>query len=167
MVSAILLRLILKLQWMTSKLAVYCLLIGQYSPKGYKLCTQLAQSPIAYRHKITPMATQLSILFGNGHPIHVVTIFIHAYYSIYSWHQSSQNSVDVLPRAYRPAGGGERACNSHRACTEGEMLAVTKNRTKRVGGWQRYCAVCVDLQAVGALEFFGELYSLAIGFGPF
>ena len=27
--------------------------------------------------------------------------------------------------------------------------------------------VCVDLQAVGALEFFGELYSLAKGFGPF
>ena len=39
------------------------------------------------------------------------------------------------------------------------MLVVTKNRTK--------CAVCVDLQAVGALEFFGELYSLAKGFGPF
>ena len=28
-------------------------------------------------------------------------------------------------------------------------------------------AVCVDLQAVGALEFFGELYSLAKGLGPF
>ena len=28
-------------------------------------------------------------------------------------------------------------------------------------------AVCVDLQAVGALEFFGEFYSLAKGFGPF
>ena len=28
-------------------------------------------------------------------------------------------------------------------------------------------AVCVDLQAVGTLEFFGELYSLAKGFGPF
>ena len=26
---------------------------------------------------------------------------------------------------------------------------------------------CVDLQAVGTLEFFGELYSLAKGFGPF
>ena len=29
------------------------------------------------------------------------------------------------------------------------------------------CAVCVDLQAVETLEFFGELYSLAKGFGPF
>ena len=28
-------------------------------------------------------------------------------------------------------------------------------------------AVCVDLQAVGTLEFFGELYSSAKGFGPF
>ena len=36
------------------------------------------------------------------------------------------------------------------------MLVVTKNRTK-----------CVDLQAVGTLELFGELYSLAKGFGPF
>ena len=43
------------------------------------------------------------------------------------------------------------------------MLVVTKNRTKRVGGWQRQ--LCS--QAVGALEFFGELYSLAKGFGPF
>ena len=28
------------------------------------------------------------------------------------------------------------------------------------------CAAFVDLQAVGTLEFFGELYSLAKGFGP-
>ena len=33
-------------------------------------------------------------------------------------------------------------------------------------GGKGSCAVCVDLQAVGALEFFGELYSLAKGFGP-
>ena len=48
------------------------------------------------------------------------------------------------------------------------MLVVTKNRTKRVGGWQRqlFSLRCIDLQAVGALEFFGELYSLAKGFGP-
>ena len=45
------------------------------------------------------------------------------------------------------------------------MLVVTKNRTKRVGGWQGSCAVCVDLQE--ALEFFGKLYSLAKGFGTF
>ena len=34
-------------------------------------------------------------------------------------------------------------------------------------GGKGSCAVCIDLQAVGALEFFGELYSLAKGFGPF
>ena len=51
-------------------------------------------------------------------------------------------------RAYRE--GGERACNSAYACTEGEMLAVTINRTKRVGVWQGSCAVCVDLQAVAS-----------------
>ena len=33
-------------------------------------------------------------------------------------------------RAYRPAEGGERACNSRTASTEGEMLAVTKFRTE-------------------------------------
>ena len=33
-------------------------------------------------------------------------------------------------------------------------------------GGKGSCAVCVDLQAVGALEFFGELYNLAKGFGP-
>ena len=33
-------------------------------------------------------------------------------------------------------------------------------------GGKGICAVCVDLQAVGTLEFFGELYSLAKGFGP-
>ena len=33
-------------------------------------------------------------------------------------------------------------------------------------GGKDSCSVCVDLQAVGALEFFGELYSLAKGFGP-
>ena len=29
-------------------------------------------------------------------------------------------------------------------------------------GGKGSCAVCVDLQAVGALEFFGELYSLKV-----
>ena len=33
-------------------------------------------------------------------------------------------------------------------------------------GGKGSCAVCVDLQAVRALEFFGELYSLAKGFWP-
>ena len=36
----------------------------------------------------------------------------------------------IVARAYRPAEGGERACNSRTASTEGEMLAVTKFRTE-------------------------------------
>ena len=31
-------------------------------------------------------------------------------------------------------------------------------------GGKGSCAVCIDLQAVGTLEFFGELYSSAKGF---
>ena len=46
------------------------------------------------------------------------------------------------------------------------MLVVTK-KNKCMGGWQRQLCSFVDLQAVGTLEFFGELYSLAKGFGPF
>ena len=32
---------------------------------------------------------------------------------------------------------GERACISTSACSDGEMLVVTKNRTKRLGVWKR------------------------------
>ena len=37
------------------------------------------------------------------------------------------------PRAYRPAVGGEKACNSRTPSTEGEMLAVTEWYHVRVG----------------------------------
>ena len=66
-------------------------------------------------------------------------------------------------RVYQPAEGGERACNFRRVFTEGEMLAVTKNSIKCVGGQQSSCAVHVDLQAVGVCYFFGESYTLAKG----
>ena len=52
----------------------------------------------------------------------------------------------------------ERACNSAYACRDGKMLVVTEPNAW--AGSKGSCAVCVDLQAVGALEFFGELYSL-------
>ena len=35
-----------------------------------------------------------------------------------------------LSRVYRPAKGGERACNSRTSCIEGEMLAVTKLKSR-------------------------------------
>ena len=44
---------------------------------------------------------------------------------------------------------------------------LLKIETNAWAGGKGSCAVCVDLQAVGALEFFGEFYSLAKGFGPF
>ena len=55
---------------------------------------------------------------------------------------------------------GERACNSAYACRDGKMLVVTKIEPNAWAGSKGSCAVCVDLQAVGALEFFGEFYSL-------
>ena len=36
----------------------------------------------------------------------------------------------VPPRVYRPAEGEERACNSRTSCIEGEMLAVTKFKSR-------------------------------------
>ena len=49
-----------------------------------------------------------------------------------------------------------KGCEAGRGHATPHMPAVvTKNRTKCVGG---SCAVYVDLQAVGTLEFFGELY---------
>ena len=36
----------------------------------------------------------------------------------------------AVSRAYRAAEGGERACNSRTSCIEGEMLAVTKFKSK-------------------------------------
>ena len=43
----------------------------------------------------------------------------------------------VLGQGLIDPRSGERACNSTYACRDGNMLVVTKNRTKRVGGWQR------------------------------
>ena len=48
----------------------------------------------------------------------------------------------------------ERACNSAYACRDGEMLRIEPNEW---AGGKGSCAVCVDLQAVGTIEFFGEL----------
>ena len=58
---------------------------------------------------------------------------------------------------------GERACNSAYACRDGKMLVVTKNRTKRVGGWQRQ--LC-SLRWPSSCRSSRVLWSLAKGFGP-
>ena len=64
---------------------------------------------------------------------------------------------------------GERACNSAYACRDlpAKCWWLLKIEPNVWAGGNGSCSVCVDLQAVGALEFFGELYSLAKGFGPF
>ena len=57
-----------------------------------------------------------------------------------------------------------RMCTPARRYFQTEVkLAVEPNAW---AGGKGSCAVCVDLQAVGALQFFGELCSLAKGFGP-
>ena len=42
----------------------------------------------------------------------------------------THNKINVITRAYQPAEGGERACNSRISCIEGEMLAVTKFKSR-------------------------------------
>ena len=44
---------------------------------------------------------------------------------------------------------------------------LLKIEPNALAGGKGSCAVCVDLQAVGTLQFFGEFYSLAKGFSPF
>ena len=88
----------------------------------------------------------------------IMLIFAHKCSLLYYSHASYQGLIDLR--------SGERAWNSAYACRDGKMLVVTKNRTKP-NAWAGGEGSCADLQAVGALEFFGELCSLAEGFGPF
>ena len=53
--------------------------------------------------------------------------FIHQLRGVTELTPSEQSSV---ARVYRAAEGGERACNSRTSCIEGEMLAVTKFKSK-------------------------------------
>ena len=58
---------------------------------------------------------------------------------------------------------GERACNSAYMPVEtAKCWWLLKIEPNAWAGGKGSCAVCVDLQAVGAVE----LYSLAKGFGP-
>ena len=45
-------------------------------------------------------------------------------------HQRNEVVSYLVARAYRAAEGGERACNSRTSCIEGEMLAVTKFKSR-------------------------------------
>ena len=67
-------------------------------------------------------------------------------------------------RVYRPTRAREAHAETAKCWW---LLKIERNAW---AGGKGSCAVCVDLQAVGTLEFFDELYSLAKaskGFGPF
>ena len=64
----------------------------------------------------------------------------------------------------REAGRGH--ATPHMPVETAKCWWLLKIKPNAWAGGKGSCAVCVDLQAVGALEFFGELYSLAKGFGP-
>ena len=64
-------------------------------------------------------------------------------------------------------GGGGGHATPHMPVESAKCWWLLKIEPTAWAGGKGSCAVCVDLQAVGALEFFGELYSLAKGFGSF
>ena len=57
--------------------------------------------------------------------------------------------------------------NSHMPVETAKCWWLPKIEPNVWAGGKGSCAVCVDLQAVGALQFFGEVSSLAKWFGPF
>ena len=69
----------------------------------------------------------------------------------------------IAPRAYRRRGHAI----PHMPVETAKCWRLLKIEPNAWAGGKGSCAVCVDLQAVGALEFLGEFYSLAEGFGPF
>ena len=67
----------------------------------------------------------------------------------------------------REAGRGH--ATPHMPAETAKCWWLLKIEPNAWAGGKGSCAVCVDLQAVGALKFFGELFSLSNlkGFGPF
>ena len=72
-------------------------------------------------------------------------------------------SKSPSPRAYRRRGHA----TPHMPVETAKCWWLLKIEPNAWADGKGSCAVCVDLQAVGALEFFGEFYGLAKGFGPF
>ena len=70
-------------------------------------------------HTPIPVHTYVHTYIHIHTYIHTYSTYIHAY--IHTIHIQY-----IQSRVYRPAEGGERACNSRTSCIEGEMLAVTK-----------------------------------------
>ena len=77
-------------------------------------------------------------------------------------HQSKQKD-SAKGLSTREAGRGH--ATPHMPVETTKCWWLLKIEPNALAGSKGSCAVCVDLQAVGALEFFGELYSLAKGWG--
>ena len=77
---------------------------------------------------------------------------------------SSNMTFDPTSMVSDPAHTGH--ATPHMPVETAKCWWLLKIEPNAWAGGKGSCAVCVDLQAVGALEFFGELCSLAKGFGP-
>ena len=77
-----------------------------------------------------------------------------------SLNERHQGAVKGL--STREAGRGH--ATPHMPVETAKCWWLLKIEPNAWAGGKGSCAVCIDLQAVGALEFFGELYK---GFGPF
>ena len=78
------------------------------------------------------------------------------------FHPITVDSIKGL--STREAGRGH--ATPHMPVETAKCWWLLKIEPNAWAGGKGSCAVCVDLQAVGAVEFFGELYSLSKGFGP-
>ena len=80
------------------------------------------------------------------------------------FHTVQQPVDSIKGLSTREAGRGH--ATPHMPVETAKCWWLLKIEPNAWAGGKGSCSVCVDLQAVGALEFFGELYSLAKGFGP-
>ena len=76
--------------------------------------------------------------------------------------------LDTYTKGLSTREAGRGHATPHMPVETAKCWWLLKIEPNAWAGGKGSCAVCVDLQAVGALEFFGEqeLCSLAKGFGP-
>ena len=79
------------------------------------------------RYTVTPLH---GYTFTRLHRYTVTRLHRYTVTPLHGYTVTRLHGYTVTPRVHRPAEGGERACNSRTASTEGEMLAVTKFRTE-------------------------------------
>ena len=107
---------------------------------------QLARSKNLVVSKLAPSGIAAHLIEGTT---------VHNFYSL----------DIVMGLSTRAAGRGH--ATPHMPVETAKCWWLLKIEPNAWAGGKGSCSICVDLQAVGALKFFGELYSLAKGFGPF